>query len=276
MKKLRKIRKKVFHREFSDQQMRAYFTKDDTKKKWILAISIFLGFLSLYVAYAWHEQYLIFLCATGVFWLVALIAWSGMKFGIQVPTDKEYDTWVFERGREYLRNALRKINQDWRSEEEIDQIPFIHGFVLAGTQNAKNYRERDILWRRGKDGIQRYSINVYRFFIPVEHQLVVIVIDINAVNHKDRREQIHEYFFADVVAVTTVDEYDQIGEHDYLTQSFVLRISDGKPISVTIRSHPLDYEQKLDTFELPSSKDVDATIAELRMLLRSRKQGPMY
>ena len=177
-----------------------------------------------------------------------------------------------------MRLELRKLDQDL-SEEEIDRIPFIHGFVLKGTNNAKHYRSQDLFWKRGKDGVQRYSINVFRYFLALRNQLAVIIIDINSVNQHDHREQNQEYFFVDVVAVATVDERDVIVddneiEHEYRTQSFELRISDGKPVSATIRSMPLDYEEKLDTYELPSSEDVEDTIAKLRMLIRSHKQGP--
>lgn len=279
MNKLRRIQKVAFRHEFSDEQMRAYFIKDDTKKKQILVVATILAalcfclfFVDLIVGQIWIENPLDFFYATAVFSLIALIIWMILKFGTQVPTDKEYDAWVREKAKEQLYEQLRKINQDWRSEEEVDEILFIHGFVLAGTQNAKNYRVKDILWKKGRDGIIRYSINVFRYFIPVEHQMAVIIIDINAVSHRDRRAKIQEYFLKDVVAVTTEDEYDQIGEYDYLTQSFALRISDGKAISATIRSLPLDPEQNLEEYVLPSSPTVDDTIAQLRLYLRTYKQ----
>src|SRR5260221_3726296 len=279
MKKLRRIRKSVFRRQFTEEQMRAYFLKDDRKLMQLLVVTTALGMLSfclfcvdLFVGQVWIENPLDFLYPTGVFLLIALIVWIILRFGIQVPTDNEYDAWVQDRADEYLHQALRKISQDGLSVEEIDNIPFIHGFVLAGTQNARNYRTKDILWKKGKDNIKRYSINVFRYFHPVRHQLVVFIIDINAVNHHDRREQIHEYFFNDVVAVTTEEEFDQIGENDYLTHSFTLRISDGKTISATIRSQPLDHEQNLEEFQLPSSYNVDNTIATLRMFLRTYKE----
>jgi len=279
MKKLRRIQQVAFRHEFSDEQMRAYFTKDDTKKVRLLVVATVLGtlcfclfFVDLIVGQVWIENPLVFLYATGGFLLIALLMWMILKLGTQVPTDKEYDAWVIKEAKRHLREQLRKIDQDWRSEEEIDEILCIHGFVLAGTQNAKNYRAQDILWKKGTDGIKRYSINVFRYFLPVEHQLAVIIIDINAVSSKDRRAKIQEYFLKDVVAVTTEDEYDQIGGYDYLTQSFALRISDGKAISATIRSFPLDQEQELEEYMLPSSLTVDDTIAQLRFFLRTYKQ----
>ncbi len=279
MKKLRRIQKVAFRHEFSDEQMRAYFTKDDTKKVRLLVVATVLGtlcfclfFVDLIVGQVWIENPLVFLYATGGFFLIALLMWMILKWGTQVPTDKEYDAWVIKEAKRHLREQLRKIDQDWHSEEEIDEILCIHGFVLAGTQNAKNYRAQDILWKKGTDGIKRYSINVFRYFLPVEHQLAVIIIDINAVSSKDRRAKIQEYFLKDVVAVTTEDEYDQIEGYDYLTQSFALRISDGKAISATIRSFPLDQEQELEEYMLPSSLTVDDTIAQLRFFLRTYKQ----
>jgi nucleoside phosphorylase len=120
--------------------------------------------------------------------LFAVIVWILILQEIQPPTDKEYDAWVKARAGAYLREELQKVDQGWRTDEEIERI-FIRGFVLKGTKNAQNYRQQDILWKKGEDGIQRYSINVFRYFLPQLHKLVVFVIDINAVNHKDRRAE---------------------------------------------------------------------------------------
>jgi len=278
MKKLRKLNKVFFH-NYTDKQMRAYFTKNDKKKRRILKVSLFAALITAIIGDVKLEYFLIFLCITGVLLFISLIMWCLLQFGIRVPTDREYDMWVKRRAQEAFHKALDKINHNLPGDE-IDKILWIHGFVLKGTSNAKNYREQDLLWKWGEDHIQHYSINVYRYFLPIENQLVVIIIDVNAVNHRDIREQIHEYFFADVVAVTTVDEQDIIKddlgeEHAYLTQSFMLRISDGKPISVTIRSLPLDHEEGLEKYELPSTESVDNTIQRLRLYLRSHKQRPM-
>ncbi len=278
MKKLKHIHKNVFRHDFSEKQMRAYFTKNDAPKEVVMWASILLGFFSLTLIFFLPSYFLIWLCSEAVFSLVALMVLLILRFGVHPPTDEEYDSWVKERARKALREELRKLNQDL-SGEELDRIPYIHGFVLKGTNNAKHYRSHDLFWKWGNDGSQRYSINVFRYFLALKHQLAVIIIDINAVNQRDHREQNQEFFFVDVVGVTTVDEHDIIFgeggiEHDYRTQSFELRISDGKPVSATIRSLPLDHEEKLETYELPSSEDVEDTIAQLRMLIRSHKHGP--
>lgn len=257
--------------------MRAYFKKNETPRKMVMWLSIILGFFSLALIFFLPGYSLLCFYIGGAFCLIACIAWMSINFGVHPPTDKEYDSWVKVRAKRALCGELHKLNQDLL-EDELDQIVYIHGFVLKGTSNAKYYRSQDLFWKRGKDGLQRYSINVYRYFLALRHQLVVITIDINAVNQRDLRVKTHEYFFADVVAVTTEDEQDIFtdddgNEHAYRTQSFQLRICDGKAVNATIRSQPLDYEEKLETYELPTSEDVDDTIARLRMLIRSHKQG---
>ncbi|HLI09444.1 MAG TPA: hypothetical protein VKV40_22975 [Ktedonobacteraceae bacterium] len=279
MKRLKKIRRAVFRQEFSEKQMRAYFTKNEAPRKMVMWSSTILGLFSLTLIFFLPSYSLLCFYAGCVFSLIACIAWLSIKFGVHPPTDKEYDVWVEVRARRALIGELRKLNQDF-SEDELDQIVFIHGFVLKGTSNAKYYRSQDLFWKRGKDRLQRYSINVFRYFLALRHQLVVITIDINAVNQRDLRVKTHEYFFADVVAVTTEDEQDIFtdddgSEHAYRTQSFQLRICDGKAVNATIRSQPLDYEEKLETYELPTFEDVEDTIACLRMLIRSHKQGSL-
>ncbi len=277
MKKLKHIRTSVFRREFTEKQMRAYFAKEDKLKEILMWAFILSAFFCIALIFFFPEHLLVWFCAAVVFCLADLVMLTILRFSILPPTDEEYDSWVKEKARESLREELRKLNED-RSEEEIEEIPYIHGFVLDGTKNAEHYRPQDLFWKWGKDHIQRYSINVFRYFLALKYQLAVIIIDINAVNHHDRRAQNQEFFFVDVVAVTTVDEHDTFVvkdiPHAYRTQSFELRICDGKTVSATIRSQPLDYEEKLDTFELPSSENVENTISKLRMLIRSRKQGP--
>ena len=178
---------------------------------------------------------------------------------------------------ESFRKARQKVDEEGLTEYYDGEALSIHGFALAGTKQAKKYRIQDLLVKTGKDKTKRYSINVYTFFVPMEHQLAVFAFDINAVNHRDHRSFVHQYFFADVVGITADDELDMITrngeEHTYRTESFALRICDGNRISATIRAVPIDHEQNLDTYNLPDT-DIDRTIAQIRLLLRAKKQGP--
>ena len=83
-----------------------------------------------------------------------------------------------------------------------------------------------------------------------------------------------EYFYHDVIGAETVDDHDKLFIEDksysYRTQSFRLKLCDGTAISATVRSRPLDDMTSLPIFDIPQS-DLDDTIAQLRMLLRTKK-----
>jgi hypothetical protein len=263
-------------RNFSEAQLRAYFKKDDSWKIRMLFLMLAAGICCFMVGHFWFLGDAKYPTAGAIFLLLAFCFWLLIEYGIKIPTDAEYDAWVDSKAKKAFWKAWRKIDEEGLADEQIrEQILFIHGFALAGTKQAKKYRLQDLLEKTGKDGGKRYSINVYTFFVPMEHQLAVFAFDINAVNHRDHRSFIQQYFFNDVVGITTEDELDMITrggvEHTYRTESFALRICDGNRVSATICSIPVDPVPGLDTYNLPDS-DVDRTISRLRLLLRSKKQ----
>lgn len=274
---------------FTEEQMRAYFLKKDTLKRLIYFVTLTLGLLCLLIAdiglvakglhrltiSIWASTYFIIIGTAFLLLLTALILRIFLTIGPKVPTDREFDAWVATNARDYLKRALRETGQDL-SEDEVDRMIYVHGFILPSTKNANRYRKQDLLEKKGRDHKQRHSINVFTYFLPAEHQLIVFIIHINAVNFNHRGVQVQEYFYTDIVAATTEEEQDTIKrgeeEHFYLTHSFALRICDGNRVSVTIHSKPVDHEQKLDIYEIPASH-ADEAIARLRLLLRNKKYG---
>lgn len=269
--------RKQMRGDFSEAQLQAYFTNDNSLKIKILLIALITGATCLIIGYSRASGGAPFREVGGIALLVAFGCWLLIEYGIKAPSDAEYDAWVFKKANELFSKAWSKVDEEGRQEPDKEQTLSIQGFALHGTQNAKKYREKDLRYKVGKDKAKRYSINVFTFFVPMEHQLAVFVFDVNAVNHLDHRTFVQQYFFSDVVGITTEEELDKItmggAEHAYRTESFALRICDGNRISATICSIPIEHGQDLDTFNLPDS-DVDRTIAQIRLLLRSKKQGP--
>jgi hypothetical protein len=194
-------------RKFTEAQMRAYFSKSTFKIK-LLLLMLALGIGCFTAGDLWFPQDQWHIAAGVVFLMIALCFWMLIEYGIKVPTDAEYDAWVYNKAWELFKRAWRKVDEEGLIEHNAEPIFSIHGFVLAGTKQAKKYRAKDLLWKTGKDKAKRYSINVYTFFIPMEHQLAVFAFDINAVNHRDHRSLVQQYFFADVVGITTDDELE--------------------------------------------------------------------
>jgi hypothetical protein len=171
--------------------------------------------------------------------------------------------------------ALQEEDLDDLPEKEREHILCIHGYAVPGIKDAKKYLKEDILWKKGIDGIKRYSINVYTYILPLEHRITAMTFHINAVNHADSSQNIGDHFYDAVVFVQTVEENELVTieevEYLYKTKSFLLGINDGKSVNVTIRSLPLKRDTGLPGFDF-IEPDVEATIRKLRRYIRSIKE----
>jgi hypothetical protein len=143
-------------------------------------------------------------------------------------------------------------------------------------RDAAKYRSDEVRWKIGKDGVPRYSVNVYTIFWKEDHHLAVYEGDVNALNPTAHNESTSEYFYQDIVGVTTDDEQDNIvikdQQYPYRTQRFALRVSSGNSVGVSVVSaRPMDNTQNIPSFSIPNS-GIDQTISQIRMLLREKKQ----
>jgi hypothetical protein len=163
-----------------------------------------------------------------------------------------------------------------RSYQVTDHILRTHSFVLPGSRMASHYPEKEVQAKRGKDGQWRFSINVYTYFLPAEHYLAVYSCDVNAFDPSSHIEQTEEYFYNDIVGVTTHPLRDTtiIGnrQYHYRIEMFSLRISNGDTIDLgaSLKATPLDDGQDIPVFSLPHT-GFDRTLTTLRRLLRSRR-----
>src|SRR5260221_4748272 len=153
--------------DFSEAQLRAYFTKNDSLKIKVFLLTLAAGVCCFIAGGLWFPGDPWYKAAGAVSFLIALCLWMLIEYGIKIPTDAEYDAWVYNKAWESFRKAWRKVDEEGLIEQNIEQVFTIHGFVLAGTKQAKKYRVKDLLWKTGKDKAKRYSINVYTFFVPM-------------------------------------------------------------------------------------------------------------
>lgn len=187
-------------------------------------------------------------------------------------TDKEFDGWLESQALKHVTDTIRTLGL----EQEIQnpkQLLRVRGYVLPGFKEARRYRKNDICSKRGKDGRWRYSINLYTYFYPAEHQIMVFHYEINAMNWSDFNETTQEYFYNDIIGATTENDQDVViidgQERNYRTQRFALQLNNGKSIQASIKSQPIDMDD-LPEYDIPDSR-IDQTIAQLRLLLRSKK-----
>lgn len=268
---LARLRPGTRPRDFTEEQMKAYFIRD-RRKFYLAGGSLIAGIVLLSLGIKYHP----FFSLVGVMLLsTGLIAFLGIALAPKIPTDQQFDAWVHKKADEELKKALEEVDQEDLSEIEREYLLCVQGYALPGTKDAKKYLREDILWREGKDGAKRYSINIFTYILPLEHCIAVMAFHINAVNHSDRSQIIGEYFYSDIVFVRTAEENELLtvdeAEHLYRTKSFILGTNDGHSVNVTIRSLPLNHEFKLPMFDF-IRPEVEQTIRRLRRFIRSIKE----
>ena len=251
-------------RRISEADMKRYFVPRDEGVVILMTIG---GVLIFLIGLFYQIDGLIFVG------LAAAIIGGGI---IVVPriestqlTDTAYDAWLKAQANTLLRTAIKKLGIDSQNTQGYLQV---HGFVLAGMRAPFRYRLDELRYKRGKDGIVRYGVNVFTYFFPTDQSVVVFIGDINALNPSAHNEKTQEYFYRDIVGVTTSDEQTVIGLYQYRVQRFSVRISNGDTIDISVEASPLDTSQNLPSFTVLDS-GIDNTVAALRRLLREAKQN---
>src|SRR5437868_2379120 len=96
------------------------------------------------------------------------------------PTDQEFDTWLENRVRERRNNTIQKLGLSDEMNNPRQQLLRVRGYVLPGMKDARHYCAQDLHYKLGMDGKRRYSLNLYTYFYPAEHQIMVFTYEINA------------------------------------------------------------------------------------------------
>jgi len=269
----RQILSGVSTQQFSESEMRRYFSKGLTDAIVITIVGIVLIIVGSGIPGLAPVVFLgLGLGAIG-------IVITAYKLFASKPSDQEYDKWLENHANALVFGAGDKLGMQ-RNQVEAHIIKqtllSIHGFVLPGMSEAYKYRIDELRAKKGKDGVWRFSVNVYTYFFPEEHHLGAFVGDVNALNQSAHNDKTEEYFYQDVVGATVSDEQNTIEfrgkKYQYRIQQFSLRITNGDSIGATVNARPADNRQNAPIFSIPDS-GIDRTIAYLRMLLRTKKHN---
>lgn len=267
----RRHRNAAYH-DFTEEQMWAYFTRDNTREIYIILGSFVASIICFVLSRQYHPLFTLFgVLALGTCLTVVLT----IVLAPRVPTDAQYDTWVQKKADEELTKALEEVDQDDLPEAERDRLLCVQGYALPGARDAKKYLRENILWKAGKDYAKRYSINIFTYVLPLQHRIAVMAFHVNAVNHGDHSQIIGEYFYSEIVFVRKAEENELLTvdevEHLYRTKCFILGTNDGHSVNVTIRSLPVRRESHLPTFDF-IKPEVEETIRRLLRHIRSIKE----
>lgn len=116
------------------------------------------------------------------------------------PSDQEIDIFLSDDIKELQNRALERLNID--SSELIRDSIVIRGPIFWKPNGVS---KEEVLWKTGKDKITRFNINAITIITLTEHKLSAYQCDYNFMRGVPLNERDIEFFYIDVVAVSTRD-----------------------------------------------------------------------
>lgn len=239
------------------KQIRQYFDYGKKKPK-IPYYLIGIGLLLL----AFKATVLgILLIVGGGVWVYFMYQYSG-------PSDQQIDQWFQEDISRLVDKSIDKLGLEG---EDIPGEPVIvFGPIFWQTNGIPS---EDLLWRKGKDGIARFSVYRVTIIQLPKHHLSSYSCNFNLLKNAALNETMHEFHYKDVVSVSTREESTNYtlpsGMKLVSAQEFRISVSSGEHISVIVGSEKL---KQITNAEIPTTS-VEKAIQTIRTLLREKKQG---
>lgn len=191
----------------------------------------------------------------------ALATWS------KRPTDAQMDAWLDEDLRMLHPKALSKTGTD--PSELVAEPVMITGPRLSNIANAH------FTFRRGKDNVLRFTpvnVTIINF---TANQLVVYGCVLDLTTGNALNENTDEYFYKDVVSVSTKTESHSVALSDGTTlqidaaEMFQLTTSGGTSVKVLLRA-PKVIQMMGGDGEIPTTR-AEKAIQSVRKMLREKK-----
>lgn len=193
------------------------------------------------------------------------------------PSDKQMDDWFTEEMKALNERALKKIGFD--PADCVAPSEPIYGPRVQNTGGAL------VLMRKGGDNLIRYTPIDFTMLNFGQDQLVCYQCSYDRTTGNVLAESTDEYFYRDVVSVSTKSETMAVsfstglkGKQESVqlktAESFVLTTSGGTAIRVFLRDEALLQLKATRGGQLKST-DAEKTIQSIRRMLRDKKgSGP--
>jgi hypothetical protein len=241
--------------------LRKYFSKPSGCGWWLLAIGILavlIGLIDTDRVALWILGGLI-VGGLGLAW-----ALSATKAGM--PTDDQVDTWLREDIANIVPNALTKCGLE--SADLVGEPLVITGPVYWSVTGIDKI---DLLYKKGKDGYARFSVYDVTIIFLTDQRLTSYRCDFNLLKNVWLNEATTEYFYQDVVSVSTREVSTSYtlpnGQKLVSAQTFSVQVPSGDAISVVVSAAKL---QEMTAAQLRSS-GADKAVEVIRAMLRTKK-----
>jgi hypothetical protein len=186
-------------------------------------------------------------------------------YGAGGATESQVDTWFAEDLAKLQRAALDRIGLD---EDDLEGDPvMVVGPILW---KRPGIDDDELVWKRGRDKIARFSI--YRVIIVflTEHFMNCYSCDFNFLRNVALNEHDSQYHYKDVVSVSKGEIAQSCtlstGEDLNSSEGFCLSFTNGDKISVTVSAEKLKDITKAD---FPTNA-VEKAVRTIRTMLKAK------
>ncbi|MEM3112759.1 MAG: hypothetical protein QXY90_06945 [Candidatus Anstonellales archaeon] len=199
--------------------------------------------------------------------LIAGIGGIGIySYGQGKPTDQQMDEWLEEDLKGLSKKSLNKMG--------IDETELVSESIQITGPRLWDVGGADVFFKKGKDNVLRYtpvSVSIIHF---AQNQLLGYTCVFDFTTGNALNESTDEYFYKDVVSVTTRTESKTVSIAKLGTvqlnnaETFVLTTSGGTFLSVLLRDPTLI--KKMGGGEIPTTR-AEKAIQTVRKMLREKK-----
>lgn len=207
--------------------------------------------------------------STRVGGLLSLLIGTFIIFNwIKQPTDQQMD--------EYIAEDILTVTNKSLSKSDVDKSQLVSDLLTLTGFRIENAAGAEYNWKKGKDGIARFTPINFTSIIMTEHQLVTYNAALDLMTGNSLNETTDEYFYKDVVSVSTetssatfVDPKNKNSIQQLNTAEFFkLTTSGGTNIKVFIKDPKLI--EMMGNSALPGT-DAEKAVQSIRKMLREKK-----
>jgi hypothetical protein len=185
-------------------------------------------------------------------------------------TDEDIDAHFQKDIKAIEKIAMKKLGLDKDLLIQNREEPLtLKGPILWSTTGID---DRDLMWKKGKDGIVRFSVNRVTVIYFSKHLLAAYACDYNFIKAVTLNETTSEYFYKDIVSVSTSETSTSYvlpnGVKLKQSQEFRLSITNGEAIKVFIDSGKLS---QMTDGDIPT-EEAERAVQMIRTILRDKRQ----
>lgn len=242
------------------KQLRKYFSKPPTG---IAVVLLVVGILAALIGIVSDACTLlggvVIAIAGGVLLYYSRSAAAG-------PTDVQVDEWLEADIRALTPKALIKSGL---TEQELVGDPLVvRGPIYWETTGVP---KTDLVYKKGKDGVARFGVFDVSIIFLTDQRLTAYRCDFNFMKNVGLNEATTEYFYQDVVSVSTREistSYTLPNNQKLVSaQAFSVQVPSGDAIKVVVSASKLE---ELTGAQMPPT-GADNAVSVIRTMLRSKK-----